>query len=256
MHPTPLDEHAQDAFDIRLGWGPWGLQHVARDADVVVIVDVLSFTTCVEVAASRGIDVIPFPWRDDRAAARAKEVGAVLATRRGEGSGPSLSPASLSSLPPGSRLLLPSPNGSELSTKSPAPTTLAGCLRNAKAVAQAAAARGRKLTVIASGEKWPDGSLRPALEDHLGAGAILRHLSGSASPEAQAAVALFEGIGDRLPTFLSSCASGRELITRGYARDVELASALDVSTVVPVLRGGMWKRLVRPPAPGALPHLG
>lgn len=253
MHPTPLDEHAQGDFDIRLGWGPWGLQHVARDADVVVIVDVLSFTTCVEVAAERGIDVIPFPWRDERAAQRAQEVGAVLARRRGEAGGPSLSPASLSGLAPGTRLLLPSPNGSELSTKSPAAITLAGCLRNARAVAEAAASRGRRIAVIAAGEQWPDGSLRPALEDHLGAGAILRHLGGSASPEAQAAVALFEGIGERLPTFLASCASGRELVTRGYARDIELASALDVSTIVPVLRGGMWKRLVRPPAAGALP---
>lgn len=242
MASLPHPEHAQDGYDVRLGWGPWGLAHIAQGVDVVIVVDVLSFTTCVEVAVGRGIDVIPFPWRDERAEERAREAGAVLARKRGEGNGPSLSPVSLGGLPPGTRVLLPSPNGSTLSLQSPAPTTLAGCLRNARAVAGVAVAHGRRIAVIAAGEQWPDGALRPALEDHLGAGVILRHLPGSRSPEAEAAVALAEGLGDRLATYVASCASGRELAAGGYARDVEIASALNVSTVVPILRGGLWRR--------------
>src|SRR5215217_7941383 len=36
---------------------------------------------------------------------------------------------------------------------------------------------------------------------------------------------------------LADCASGRELMAAGFARDVEIAAACDVSDVVPVLRG-------------------
>jgi 2-phosphosulfolactate phosphatase len=36
---------------------------------------------------------------------------------------------------------------------------------------------------------------------------------------------------------IASCSSGRELIERGFQRDVELACALDVSRTVPLLDG-------------------
>src|SRR5262249_30252535 len=105
----------QSGFDVRCEWGENGVQHLAPDADVVVILDVLSFSTCVDIANSRGAIVFPYRWKDESAAAFAASVNAELAGVRRRGDGYSLSPASLSDIPSGTRLALPSPNGSALS---------------------------------------------------------------------------------------------------------------------------------------------
>ena len=39
------------------------------------------------------------------------------------------------------------------------------------------------MAVIACGERWPGGGLRPSLEDQIGAGAVLACLDGAPSPE-------------------------------------------------------------------------
>jgi 2-phosphosulfolactate phosphatase len=140
------------------------------------------------------------------------------------------------------RLVLPSPNGATLSLEAPGPV-LAGCLRNAAAVARAAQAAGKRVLVLPAGERWPDGSLRPCLEDWLGAGAILDALSGPCSPEAEAARAAFRSLRADLPRILHDCTSGQELVDGGYAEDVDLAAALNVSDTVPVLREGAYHRL-------------
>jgi 2-phosphosulfolactate phosphatase len=86
--------------------------------------------------------------------------------------------------------------------------------------------------VIPAGERWLDGSLRPALEDWLGAGAILRGLPGARSPEAESAIALFERHRDRLVEILDQCGSGRELDGRGHQNDKLIAGQLDASSCV------------------------
>jgi len=103
------------------------------------------------------------------------------------------------------------------------------------------------ITVIASGERWPDGSLRPSLEDLLGAGAILAGMTGKPSPEARAAIAAFRDAARDLSEVLSQCASGRELIQRGGQADVGYAAQLNASTTVPVLRCSQMERFVRCP---------
>ncbi len=221
----------------------WGCEAVTAlaPADVIIIVDVFSFTTCVDVAVSRGVTIIPYGWNgwDDPASPEfARAHGAELAGRR-RTSRYSLAPQSYLEAPPGLRCVLPSPNGARVSLAAAASgaVVLAGCLRNARAVAEAAQRAGRTFNVIPSGERWRDGSLRPALEDALGAGAILSCLPGPRSPEAEAAVAIFERYRDNLVTTLDACGSGRELDERGHHEDKIIAGQLNVSACVPRLDG-------------------
>lgn len=224
----------------RCEWGLLGLDALVP-AEVVIVVDTLSFTTCVDVAVGRGCAILPYPWKDATAIGFAAAQGAILAGPRGRG-GYSLSPASFLDAPRGLRCVLPSPNGAALALRARGmrALVLAGCLRNAPFVALAAQRHGATFNVCPAGERWPDGSLRPALEDWLAAGALLRDLPGPKSPEAAAAVVAFEACRDRLPEVLAGTGSGRELIARGYANDVEMAAEYGVSGHVPLLDGAAF----------------
>lgn len=223
---------------VRFEWGPTGVSSVPAAA--VVAVDVLRFTTAVDAAVGRGATVYPYRWKDDTAQRYAREVDAVLADP-GATIGPSLSPVSLLSLGPGDRVVLPSPNGSTCAAVAhdAGATVYAACLRNAAAVGRWVGARHESVTVIACGERWPDGSLRPSIEDQLGAGAVLAALVGKRSTEAEAAVRAWQAAAPEIAETIAGCVSGREAIARGWARDVEYACQVDASQTVPVLhRGG------------------
>jgi len=94
-------------------WGSGGVEALRDQAAVLVIVDVLSFSTAVDVAVSSGAVVYPLPYGDEDAAqAAAERVGTVLAKPRRSSVGQfSLSPQSLMAAPAGTRIILPSPNG-------------------------------------------------------------------------------------------------------------------------------------------------
>lgn len=209
----------------------------------MVIVDVLSFSTAVDIAIANGAAVIPYRWRDESAAPFAKEKSAQLACERRSQGSYSLSPASLQSIACGTVLVLPSPNGSTLSLSANVPT-FAACLRNAEAVASYLGRFG-DVAVIPAGERWGDDSLRPCLEDWIGAGAVLSLLRGRRSPEADLAVAVFERCRADLNGALSFCESGRKLIERGFARDIELAAEYGASAAVPMLEADRFVNAAR-----------
>ncbi|MFF8807405.1 2-phosphosulfolactate phosphatase [Streptomyces omiyaensis] len=239
---------------VAFGWGPVEARALAGTAACVVVVDVLSFTTAVGVAVEGGSAVHPYRWRDATAAGYAREHDAVLAVGRSETTPDhpwSLSPAALRAAPAPARLVLPSPNGSALAAgaASGGAAVVAASLRNRTAVARLLVRHGygsaaRPLAVIASGERWPDGSLRPALEDHLGAGAVLDALRALApglhpTPEATAAATLWAATDDPAAA-LHGCDSGRELYEYGFPEDVAVAAEIDGSTTVPVLVDGAF----------------
>lgn len=225
----------QQEFDIRCEWGERGVTVLAPISNVVIIVDVLSFSTCVEIAVHRGATVFPYPWKDEGAAKFAASIHAELADPKRTKGKYSLSPESLMHILPGTRIVLPSPNGATLTLKARPTPVLAGCLRNARAVALAAIKYGTKIAIIPAGERWKDDhSLRPSFEDLIGAGAIISNLTGTLSPEAVSAVGAFQEVKPMLGEYLRQCSSGKELIERGFPEDVDLASQLDVSASVPL----------------------
>jgi 2-phosphosulfolactate phosphatase len=247
--PDKAQAHGQSSYDVRFDWGPTGAAAIAAGAHLAVVVDVLSFTTTLSVAAQRGVTVFPYRWRDATAEQYAADRAATLARGRSQG-GVTLSPASVLAAPELERLVLPSPNGSSISfdLAGSGMTVVGACLRNRTAVAKWLAPRlgsGSRLAVVAAGERWPDGSLRPAVEDLWGAGAVLAALGDLGvtgfSPEAEQAVAAFTSAepapGDRL----CASASGRELDAIGFGEDVRVAGELDAGDVVPVLEGEAFR---------------
>jgi 2-phosphosulfolactate phosphatase len=254
---TASAAHRQLAYTVRLDWGLDGARTVTSGADLAVVVDVLSFSTCVSVALDRGVEVFPFPWKDTRAEDFAAHHKAGLAGPR-NGGGLSLSPASFRAAGPLERVVLPSPNGSalchELAGEVPLVATV--CLRNAGATADWVAANlppEAVIAVIAAGERWPDGSLRAAVEDQIGAGAFIAGLAAAGkggyeaevgrhgySPEAIAAAAVFEAAEPRLREMLHGCSSGLDLSGAGYGGDVDIAAELDDSDAVAIFKDGVF----------------
>jgi len=136
---------------------------------------------------------------------------------------------------------LPSRNGSSLSCEASSKCiVVAGCLRNRDALASWLRESSEPVGLIAAGERWPDGSLRPCLEDLLGCGAIAAELSGRLSPEARAAVATYDSVKGTIDEVLCECSSGRELIEKGFSIDVRLAAEVDVTDAVPVLKNDAY----------------
>ncbi len=243
------DGRLQGEYQVRVDWGVAGARAVGTAATVAVVVDVLSFTTTVSVALDGGSSVLPWPYDKAGAAAFATERSAALAVGRRE-AGPgqfSLSPASLRLGTPPARLVLPSPNGATVAGIL-GEGCVAGSMRNADAVATWIAAHHdpavTSVAVIAAGERWPDDTLRPAVEDLWGAGAIVAALRDEGwtdlSPEAETAAVVWDSVAPDVSATLLSCASGRELVDAGWRDDVVIAGEVNASSSVPLLRNGSF----------------
>ncbi|MCR2793994.1 2-phosphosulfolactate phosphatase [Microbacterium sp. zg.Y625] len=210
--PNPFD---QSRYQVRFEWGDAGRRRL-EPADVTVVVDVLRFCTTVA----------------DRVAA-GESVSLAEAAHAGSWNGAALA-------------------GALASTGT---TVLLGCLRNASAVADAVLAeqmrRGARtsVAVLAAGELAgadPGAPLRFAVEDQLGAGAVIDALAlrglDHSSPEAAAACEALRGLRGAVRHLLTASGSGQELLERGRGDEVRGAAELDAVDVVPVLRAGVFER--------------
>ncbi len=224
MH-LPPNCFDQVSYRCRLDWGWDGARRAAARGDVLVVVDVLRFSTATAVAVQQGAYVVP--------------------------SSPVAGHRPLESAAAGERLTLASPNGALCAIHGrEAPYLFAGSLVNASTVSAAVELAANRLnlavTVIACGERRreasEDGALRFALEDYLGAGAILSRLPFDKSPEAFACEHAFRGCRDRLQWLLRDCGSGRELLLKGRAVDVDFAAQLDRCDTAPIMWEGCLRR--------------
>ncbi len=246
---------------IHVEWGVPGALLAARRGDLVVVVDVLSFSTSVvEVVARDGIAFCYSPEELDEQGGRDRagsiHDAVVLSKQRNVAPGEvSLSPASLRSISFGERVVMTSLNGGRCTAAAAdAPWVGIGCLTNRVAVARRvegllADGAATRCTVVPCAEVWSGpfmasqvgdlGSsaipLRPSVEDLLGAGAIVAALGPQLprSVEATIAAATFGSHSGRLASVLQGCVSGRELRERGFHEDVEIATQLDAHAVVP-----------------------
>lgn len=206
----------QSTYQVRLEWGVDGLARLAP-ADIVVVVDVLRFSTTVIDAVARGEE-----YPADAAAHAVSLNGAAVAE---------------AAATTGALVLL-------------------GALRNASAVAGAVLAeqqrRGSRtsIAVIAAGEltgRDAAATVRYAVEDQLGAGAIVDALGSlgidHTSPEAAVASESFRALRRAVKHLLTASGSGLELIARGQRDEVLAAAAVDAASAVPVLRDGVFRAL-------------
>lgn len=216
--PSPFD---QSTYQVRLDWGTAGLARLAP-ADVVVVVDVLRFSSTVIDATAAGAAI-------------------VLADTAGW-----------------------SRNGAAVATAvSSDATVLVGGIRNAAAVARAVQTIQERrqartsVAVIAAGELDDGGTLRFAVEDQLGAGAIVSALSARGidhtAPDAAVAAEGFHALRGAVRHMIGASGSGRELAGGVSATalieasglvptSVADAAVLDAVDVVPVLRDGSFSR--------------
>lgn len=239
-----MEWFSQGGFDIRLEWGQAAVDYLAEKADCAVIVDVMSFSTCVSLAVEKGARIYPYPWKDESANEYGIKIGAKVASlkRKFSGEGYSLSPVSIQKISNGERLVLPSPNGSTLSFKArdTGIAVFSGCFRNMSATAKACGIFKRVL-IIPCGERWPDGTLRPCVEDYVAAGGIINAMwRGNCSPEAQAAVAAWHFYQQQNLHPLYDCSSACELQQRGFSKDVRLCLETDTSDLACRLNGDFY----------------
>ncbi|MCE9637535.1 MAG: 2-phosphosulfolactate phosphatase [Planctomycetes bacterium] len=239
MAPTG-SRHAPLGTSVGLDWGHDGAARAAGRGDVLVVVDVLSFSSVAATAVHRGVELLPCGWDEDPVELAARHAAQTAVHRRDVPSRGrySLSPLTFLDAPRGARVVLRSPNGATcVRHAGSVPELLVGSLLNARATAWAASDAAertcRPITVLACGERWAapgsDGPLRFAVEDLLGAGAVLTGLEDRGlSPDAAAAVAAFRDAAPAMEQHLLRCESGCELVAAGYREDVRHAAQLDL----------------------------
>ncbi len=219
-------------------WGQDGLAYYGAFFQSIVIVDVLSFCTTVDIAISKGCSIIPTKIEnEDELLSLSQERKAVLAKKR-NASGITLSPSSMQFLDPNQKILLPSPNGSTLIDIAShfGKPIFAGCLRNARILSEVLNSKNFfPILFVAAGERYPNKTLRPSIEDYWGVGSILATLLGEKTIEAEYAIQSFIAASNNIKNNLINCESGRELVLLGFKHDVELAAEHNFSKKVSVL---------------------
>ena len=213
-----------------------------------VVVDVLRATTSIACAVASGAKVIPAGSVSLARRLARSESQSLLAGERGgvripgfplDNSPRVLLDRSLRGRP----VVLTTTNGTRaVEAARGARTVLAGALVNAPAVAAHLARLGRDVVFVCAGRA----SGAPALEDFLGAGAVIDSLLArrgarwKVTDGVEMALALFRSHRRRLPAALRETDGGRLLLELGAEADVALSARVGLVTSVPSLVRGRF----------------
>ncbi|PGS47305.1 2-phosphosulfolactate phosphatase [Bacillus sp. AFS041924] len=238
----------QSNYECKVEWGKRGARDAAKRGDITIIVDVLSFSSTVVTAVNQNAIIYPYPPNLD-GKAYAKSIGADYILGRNEAAvlgKATLSPVSFNESHTNNKFVLCSLNGAFCTwLASKVPSLIIGSFLNMSSVVSYANQLKRKfnanITVIPCGEVWNDSRenedlMRPAIEDYLGAGAILAELEGTKSPEAEVCIGAFVHSKHKIKDLIWECGSGRELRVKGFEEDVRHCSQMNRYNVVPVLK--------------------
>ena len=219
-----------------------------RDPEqIFAVVDTLRASSTIVTLLERGVpEILPAASIDEARALRERLPDHLLCGEAGGLPPPGFdygnSPAEFAAADVAGRaVILATSNGTRvLAGLSSSPAVVVGALLNREAVAVALLAlgveHGRDACIVCAAA--PSGAL--ALEDALGAGAIVEgalRLDPSLRPTDAARFArqAFLACRDDLPAALASGRHGVELVDAGFAADVEFCARLDVSAVAPRL---------------------
>lgn len=230
-----------------LEWGIPGVDRAVARGDVIVIIDVLRFTSAATTAINNGFVVIP---ARDAAEAELKLRGSPKSRLNGSGLSV-LSPQSFMGKQP-CEVILHSPHGATLSCHAAGVDyAFLGSLLNTTSVSNmiknAASASGRDITIICSGERGSDrAAIMPefervldvgngifCFEDYVAAGAIGSKIDAEKSSALLLAEKAFIEYAGNLPDLFPKTASGQYLVAQGFAEDVQFCASVDIYQVTP-----------------------
>jgi 2-phosphosulfolactate phosphatase len=216
--------------------------HQCRDRAVVAL-DILRATTTIAAALQAGVSQIRiFPTTDEAARAAADHGGRRILCGEVKclpppgfdlGNSPD---AFKPDLHAGQTLFMSTTNGTRaIVAAREAKLLLTGALVNASAVAQALSRHASNVILLCAGT---DG--RIAMEDLIGAGAIidhLQHLAGIdlATDSARIALRLFQQARSDLPAALSETQGGRNILAVNLPEDITYAAQLDSMDTVGIV---------------------
>src|SRR5487761_1265535 len=108
----------QSGFDARFDWGVEGATELGQTSRVLIVVDLMSFSTAVDVAVAHGAAAYPCQFAKGASKALALRVGGIetVARRATTFAEPfSLSPATMALARPGMKIIVASTNGAQVS---------------------------------------------------------------------------------------------------------------------------------------------
>ncbi len=237
-----------DLYQCHLEWGYAGIPPAVDRRDVLVIIDTLSFSTSVVTGVHNQGVIQPLPDLEDfDQHGLAADIEVAVHRHEVPDKGQfSLSPLTYDRDLTGQTIVLWSLNGGTCCLMDRnASAVIVGALVNATAVAGTIrllinSGRAVGVTILACGEHYPDPkkareTLRFAIEDYLGTGAILAGLDIDKSPEAVVCERAYLQSKHDLTSLIWHSTSGRELRDMGFPDDVRFATRIDRYNTVPVL---------------------